>query len=195
MQHIYQEGLDVATRSTQSEYGTIAVGMHWASAALVLVQVVLGFAMTRIGDGDTDSMYRIHVGIGLLIALLTLSRVAWRVVEPSPATPPMPEWRRRLYVANHVGFYVALGLLATTGIAMLVASDVTPLPTSVDAGSVEDGRPRDAHFALSLVFSALFFMHVIGVVTYQRTKGEVFSRMGVTGLPSPNSHPSASEAR
>lgn len=172
-------------QSNQDRYGTIAVGLHWASAALVLVQVGLGLAMTRIGDGDIDAMYRVHVGIGLTIALLTIGRVVWRIVEPSPETPPMPDWRRLIYVANHAAFYVVLLALSTGGILMLVTSDVAPLPTSVDAMSVDDGRLRDGHFLLSLVFSGLFIMHVAGVVAYQRTKGDVLSRMGIEGVASP----------
>ncbi len=175
----------MSSRSAQDRYGTVAVGLHWASALLVLGEVALGLSMTRLGDGDTDVLYQIHVGVGLVIALLTIGRVVWRLVEPSPSTPPMPGWRRIVYVANHAAFYVVLLALAVVGIAMLVASDVSPFPTSVDAASVDDGRLRDLHFRLALVFSGLFIMHVIGVVTYQRTKGDVFSRMGITGLSSP----------
>ncbi len=174
----------MSPRSSQDRYGTVAVGLHWASAALVLAQLTMGLTMTRINDGDNDLMYRAHVGVGMLIALLTIGRVVWRVIEPSPRTPPMPEWRRVAYIANHGAFYVVLFALASTGIATLIASDLTPLPWTVEAAAIEDGRARDNHFVMALVFSALFVMHVVGVVTYQRTKGDVFSRMGVTGLAS-----------
>lgn len=174
----------MSRRSSQDRYGTVAVGLHWTSAALVLAQLAMGLTMTRINGGDNDTMYRAHVGIGMLIALLTIGRVAWRVIEPSPRTPPMPSWRRVAYIANHGAFYVVLAALAGTGIATLVASDLTPLPWTVDAAAIEDGRARDNHFVMALIFSALFVMHVAGVVTYQRTKGDVFSRMGITGLAS-----------
>ena len=180
------------TRSSQNRYGTIAVRLHWASAVLVLAQLGLGLAMSRLGGGDNDRLHQIHVGVGLLVAVLTIGRVAWRVIEPSPSTPPMPDWRRVAYVANHVAFYVVLLALAVGGIAMLIASGVAPFPTSVDATSVDDGRLRDGHFVLALVFSALFVMHVVGVVTYQRTKGDVFARMGIEGVSSPTTDQSQS---
>ncbi len=175
------------TRSSKDRYGAVAVRLHWASAVLVLAQVALGLTMTRLNDGDNDAMYRIHVAIGLAVALLTIGRAVWRFVEPSPETPPMPKWRRTLYLANHAAFYVVLLALAVSGLVILISSDITPLPWAVDAAAVGDGRPRDGHFILALIFSALFFMHVIGVVSYQRTKGDVFSRMGITGLASPDS--------
>ena len=171
-------------RSTSQAYGSLARGLHWASAAIVGLMVILGLVMTRIDDGDNDTMYRIHVGLGLLVAVLTIGRVIWRFLEPTPDPPPMPAGRRQLYNANHYGLYVVLFVLAVTGIATLVASGLTPFPTDVVASEVEDGRPRDAHFALGLIFIALFVMHVVGVVTYQRTKGDVASKMGLN-LSSP----------
>lgn len=174
-------------RSNPERFGTVAVGLHWASAMLVLTQVVLGLTMTRLDGGDNDLMYRTHVAIGMTVACLTIARAVWRFVEPSPKTPPMPGWRRFVYLANHAAFYVVLLGLAAGGIAILISSDMTPLPWTVDAAAVEDGRARDSHFILAMIFSALFVMHVAGVVSYQRTKGDVFTRIGITGLASPNS--------
>ena len=179
-------------KSNHDRYGSVAVGFHWASAVLVLGQLALGLSMTRVNGGDNDAMYRVHVGLGMVITLLTIARAGWRVVEPSPRTPPMPEWRRIVYVANHAAFYVVLLALAGGGLAILIGSEITPMPWAVDAAAVEDGRARDAHFILALIFSALFVMHVIGVVSYQRTKGDVFSRMGIDGMASPDSATTAS---
>ncbi len=177
----------MSMRSNHNNYGTVAVGLHWASAMLVLTQVALGLTMTRLNGGDNDGMYRIHVAIGMTVALLTIARALWRFIEPSPRTPPMPEWRRIAYLANHAAFYVLLLALAGGGIAILIGSDLTPLPWTVEAAAIEDSRARDSHFILALIFSALFVMHVAGVVSYQRTKGDVFTRMGITGLASPDS--------
>ena len=182
----------MTARSMNTGYGKVAVGLHWGTAVLVLGQMALGLSMARVAGGDSDGMYRAHVAIGLVIGLLTLARIAWRVIEPSPTPPPMPAWRLRLYQANHAAFYVVLLALAASGIALLLASDLTLSPTGIEAEAVEDGRARDGHFILALIFSALFFMHVAGVVSYQRTKGDVFARIGVTGLNSPDHTPTAS---
>ncbi len=169
----------MALRSTQDNYGTAARVLHWTCAGLVVVMVILGLTMTRIDGGDNTTMYRVHVAIGLLVAALTLIRVIWRFLEPAPDAPPMPAWRRTLYLGNHYGLYIGLFLLAGTGIATLIASDLTPFPPDVTASEVEDSRPRDAHFALGLIYTGLFLMHIIGVMTYQRTKGDVVSKMGL----------------
>lgn len=171
-------------RSTSERYGAVAQGLHWVSALLILILIALGLTMTRLGGGDNDTMYRVHVGLGLIVGVLTIVRVVWRFLEPSPPTPPMPEWRRLAYLGIHYALYVGLLALAGTGITTLLASGLTPFPTEVTAAAVEDGRPRDAHFVLALAYSGLLVLHVVGVMTYQRSKGDVTSRMGLN-LPAP----------
>lgn len=166
-------------RSDHLTYGTLARGLHWASAALIMVLIVLGLTMTRINAGDNTTLYRIHVAIGLLVAVLTIIRVIWRFTEPSPVPPPMPPWRQKLYIANHYALYVGLLALAVTGIATLLTNDLTPFPPDVVASEVDDVRAGDAHFVLALVYTALLVMHVVGVLAYQRSRGDVLSRMGI----------------
>ncbi len=109
-------------RSSADSYGSLARALHWLSAELILVLIALGIAMTRVNDGDNTTLYRAHVALGLLVALLTIARAVWRFVEPSPVTPPMAPWRRWLYLANHYALYVGLFALAVTGIVTLAAN-------------------------------------------------------------------------
>ena len=166
-------------RSNDVTYGTLARGLHWVSAALVVVLIALGLAMTRINSGDNTTLYRLHVALGLLIAGLTIVRVIWRFVEPSPVAPPMAPWRRKLFVANHYALYVGLLVLAATGIATLLANDLTPFPPDVVASDVDDVRAGDAHFVLALAYTGLLIMHIVGIATYQRSKGPVVHKMGI----------------
>lgn len=166
-------------RSTDERYGALAQGLHWSSALLVIAQVILGLAMTRIDGGDNTTMYRLHVGNGLLITVLTIGRALWRFAEPSPHAPPMPPWRRIAFAGNHYALYVGLFALAASGIATLVANDLTPLPIDLVASDVDDVRAGSAHFVLALIYIGLVVMHVGGVVSYQRTKGNVLEKMGL----------------
>lgn len=166
-------------RSTSTNYGSVAQALHWVSALLIIALIPLGIIMTRVGDGSNDWLYRAHVGIGMLVALLTVARVIWHFREPTPTPPPLPRWRTALFVGNHYALYVLLLLLTISGIGTLLASDLTPFPPDVVAADVEDGTARDAHFALALIYTGLLFMHIAGVLSYQRTKGDVLSRMGI----------------
>ncbi len=166
-------------RSNDLTYGTLARGLHWVSAALVVVLIPLGLTMTRIDSGNNTTLYRLHVALGLLIAGLTIVRVIWRFVEPSPVSPPMAPWRQKLFVANHYALYVGLFVLAATGIATLLANDLTPFPPDVIASEVDDVRAGDAHFVLAVVYTGLLVMHIAGIATYQRSKGPVVHKMGI----------------
>lgn len=169
----------MAIRSSQTDYGTLSRALHWVSALLVVSLIPLGLAMTRINEGDNTTMYRIHIALGLMVAVLTLVRVVWRLVEPTPNPPPMPGWRRLAFLANHYAFYVGLFALAVTGIVTLTSNGLTPLPGSVVAGEVEPVPAGGAHFLLTLVFVGLFIMHLVGVLSYQLRKGDVLGKMGL----------------
>ena len=176
----------MGVRSTVDRYGAVARGLHWVSALLILVLIVLGVAMTRVNGGDNTTMYRVHVTIGLLVAVLTIVRAVWRFLEPTPDPPPMSAWRRRLFVANHYALYVGLFALAATGIATLTTNGLAPFPPEVIAAEVDDVAAGDAHFAIALIYIGLFVMHIVGVLTYQRTKGDVLSKMGLDVKTSPS---------
>ena len=172
-------------RSTPERYGAVAQSLHWVSAGLILILVTLGVVMTRINDGDNTTMYRIHVTLGLAVAVLTIVRVVWRFMEPSPADPEMPTWRRILFLTNRYGLYIGLFALAITGIGTLLTNDLSIFPPDIVATEVDDVRAGDAHFALALIYSGLFLMHIAGVVSYHRVKGDVLSKMVPTMTPAP----------
>ena len=133
--------------------------------------------------GTVDELYQAHVGLGLVVTVLTVARAVWRVREESPSPPPMAAWRRHLYVANHQLLYAGMGALALTGLAILVSSGVGLNPTSVTAEEVSDSRLGDAHFALALLYAGLFAMHIIGAVTYQLGEGKVLYKVGLGPPP------------
>ena len=168
-------------RSTPESYGRLARGLHWGSAILILALIPIGLVMARIDDGPTQTvLYRAHVGIGMTVLVLTLVRVAWRVIEPTPTPPSMPQWRLRLFSGVHTLLYVVLFALAISGIVTLLSSGMTPLPPDVIPGNIdEELASLTAHKAIAYIFIGLLVGHVAGVISYQLTKGDVMTRMGV----------------
>lgn len=90
-------------------YTTAARHYHWWVAALIAVQVPIGFYMVYRGyemvgvndkgepvkgvwDGVTDTLYSSHKTIGLIILLLVLLRLGYRLTQgaprPDPSLPP-----------------------------------------------------------------------------------------------------------
>ena len=171
----------MGARSTAESYGKVAQGLHWVTALLILGLIPLGLIMTRLEEGSAQTgLYRAHVALGLMVAILTLVRVVWRIVEPTPEPPPMPHWRHRLFIGIHVALYGGLVVLAFTGIATLLGSDMAPFPSEVIAADIDrDLAPRAGHQVLAYIFIALFIAHVAGAVSYQLKKGDVLGKMGI----------------
>ncbi|MBU4432890.1 MAG: YceI family protein [Alphaproteobacteria bacterium] len=116
--------------ATRTRYTTVAIIIHWLIAAAILFQIILGW---RAGDGPkgatTFALYQLHKSIGITILLLSLARLAWRLVNPPPPAPiGQPRWEQIASRIVHVGFYVILIGLPLTGWIMVSASK-TNIPT------------------------------------------------------------------
>lgn len=109
----------MAPAATTRRYSTVAIILHWAIAALIVLQVVLAGRM----EGRTPEAFavmQLHKSIGITVLLLSLARLAWRVVNPPPPEPAsLKPWERRLSLAVHWGFYgVMIGMPITGWIAV-----------------------------------------------------------------------------
>lgn len=169
-------------KSTQTKYGRVAQAFHWTGALLILTLFPLGVAMTRMpGGGTKAALYSAHVWIGLLVSALTVARVVWRVLEPTPAAPGgMSPLQRLAFHGIHVLLYVLLLALSVSGVAMLLATGNLPWAGPIDpAGIARDLPPRVGHDIVSKVYLALLVAHVGAAMLYQRTKGDVMRRMGL----------------
>lgn len=165
----------------RTDYTGLAQALHWASALLLIGMIGAGLTMTRIGEGPAqEGLYNAHVAAGLLVLALTAVRVVALIVRRWPAPPDgLSPLNRAAYLATHTLLYVLLVALLASGVGMLLASGVAPVPGGIAPGDVADSAARVAHSALSKVFGALLVVHVAGVVRHQLTKGGAFARMGV----------------
>ncbi|WP_230529886.1 cytochrome b [Microvirga roseola] len=157
-------------RSTSERYGTVALALHWTSAALILALIPLGFAMQSAPDAARLGLYRVHVGIGILVGLLTLARLLWWLALDRRPVPSVSHTllQRRLAKAVHAGFYGVVLILAVSGIGMMAAS---PLGEALASGKLAlmpadlmNLPPRLAHGAMARLLMALLVLHVAGAL-------------------------------
>ena len=108
-----------AVDSANRRYGQVSIGLHWLIAAMVVVQLCLGWYMNEVLPDHSSAQAQIrtiHVSWGITIFLLVLVRIGVRLTHPAPHLPPaMPLWERIFARTTHVVFYLLLLVLPLTG--------------------------------------------------------------------------------
>lgn len=99
-------------------YTGVAIALHWVIALAIAGMIAMGWFMGDLPDSDPrkQDLYQLHKSVGITILILTLARVAWRMMNPPPALPgEMAGWERTLSHGVHVGFYALMILMPLSG--------------------------------------------------------------------------------
>jgi cytochrome b561 len=114
----------------RKRYTTVAIILHWLIAAAILFQIILGWRMGDEPKGPaTYAIFQLHKSIGITILLLSLARLAWRLVRKPPLHPEgQARWETIASKIVHVAFYVIMIGLPITGWIMVSASKLA-IPT------------------------------------------------------------------
>lgn len=96
--------------SSVQGYSTVARAFHWLTAFFVLTMIPAGLIMGELKGGPLqNALFDYHRGIGVILAMLTILRLAYRLTNPPPPTPDdLPRWQVGLSHAVHWGFYLLL---------------------------------------------------------------------------------------
>ena len=156
-------------KSTVERYGTVALSFHWASAALILALVPLGFSMqTALGEARL-MLYHAHAVLGVLVGLLTVMRLVWWFAfDQRPQAQSGSTVQRRLAKAVHGGLCLVVAVLAISGLVMALRSGLASAFLAGDwslmPSSLADLPPRRAHGFMARVLMVLLVLHVLGAL-------------------------------
>lgn len=160
-------------KSTIDRYGAMAVSIHWLSAILVLVLIVLGFrAAGTVDPAAKAAILRLHLPIGIAVLALTVLRIVWWWRfdrKPSPIAGS-PHWQKRAAQAVHVLFYVVLFGMIASGIGMMVLSGAGTIVFGGQGAALPDFwkyAPRGPHGIGAWLLVALVFLH-LGAALYHQ---------------------------
>ena len=105
------------TKQDPTEYGAVAIGLHWLAAAAIIGNLALGLYMVDLPLSPTKlKLYSWHKWAGVTIFLLSAARLLWRLSHPAPALPAtMPAWQRRAANASHHVLYLLFFLAPLSG--------------------------------------------------------------------------------
>src|SRR3954464_7035973 len=109
-------------------YSSVAIVLHWTIAALIILQLTLSYRMQG-RSPEAFAVVQFHKSIGITVLLLSLVRLAWRLIHPPPPEPAtLVGWEKTLSAVVHWAFYVVMIGMPLTGWVMVSASRIE-LPT------------------------------------------------------------------
>lgn len=164
----------MATKTERKGYSGLQIALHWAVAALVLIQFLAdepisqAWRALRRGDAavETGSGVLLHIACGVAVLLLVIWRLALRHTRGAPRLPAEePAALRFVAAATHIGMYLLLVLLPLSGAVAWF-------------GGV--GAAGEVHEIAKTVLLVLVVLHVAGAFFQQFVlKTNILSRMAV----------------
>lgn len=182
--------------AARSRYSHVAITLHWLIALLIIGNLAGGLAVGGFLDSPDPAMKRtgfaiiqLHKSIGLTVLLLSVLRLAWRLVNPAPPLPShMTPLETLLARLSHWGFYALILLLPLSGWALISASEIRyptyffglfevpflPLAQGREAGH----QLHEVHELLAFGMIALIGLHVLAALKHHYLdRDEVLARM------------------
>jgi cytochrome b561 len=163
-------------KNTRSDYGLIAIVLHWISALLVIGLFALGLWMVELSyyDDHYKSAPMLHKGIGATLFLLLLLRLLWRGINAPPA--PLPSSTRREQQIAYAMHGLLYGLLFTVMLTGYLISTADGRPLDIfgqfaipalisDIPNLEDNAGK-AHFILAVSLVALASGHALAALKH-----------------------------
>jgi len=111
--------------NTPVSYGWISIALHWLMAVAIFGMFGLGVWMRTLGYYDRwyhEAPY-IHKGVGILLLLLLLVRLAWRLANTRPELLGAA-WEKTIALFVHRSHYVLLFAVMLTGYLIPTAEGV-----------------------------------------------------------------------
>ena len=180
-------------RNTPSNWGRVARWFHWILGVTIIGMLAYGWWMNHIPARPDRFFYRsIHADIGYAVLVLTMLRLVWRSINPTPALPAdTTRWQRAAARISHGALYAVTIVVAMLGWAHSGARTPdyadwfglfrVPQITSPDKAAAQ--AYEDRHILFAYVLLALIVIHIAAAAWHHFAKRDgVTSRM-IDGAP------------
>jgi cytochrome b561 len=172
--------------TSTARYGVVAMSLHWIIAALILANIGIAWYFNTLHGDAKVTPVQWHKSIGITVLILSVLRLAWRLVNPPPPLPPrFRGWQRVLAETVHAGFYVIMLGMPLSGWIFSSASPlirifpitlygVAPWPTITPLANLPPDQMKQVHHVFVAVHEwlakgayALIVLHVAGALKHQ----------------------------
>lgn len=100
-----------------TNYDAVAIGLHWLTAALVLVQFVSAVTWDYFPRETRETMESLHVSLGVALTLVIVARLVWRWLPGHQLSSIEAGWVKLASKGMHYLLYVLLVAQAALGFA------------------------------------------------------------------------------
>jgi cytochrome b561 len=182
-------------RDEFARFGYVAIFYHWIVAVMILANILVAWQFPLVHGSLRSAIFQIHKSIGISVLLLSVLRLAWRLLNPPPPFPnTMRAWERSAAKLVERSFYFVMLALPLTGWA-IVSTASLPISTILfglvhwpnlfflstlpfDQKLVAYKLSVGAHHLLAKITYALFALHVLAALRHQFIKRDtVLARM------------------
>ena len=156
-----------------TEYGSISKIFHWLSAAVLIIQIPLGFYLVDLDFNEKRlTLENIHVLLGLSIFYLTILRLIYKLFNP---TPPLSNsifpGQRLIAKLNHVFLYITIIMVTISG-ALKKLFNGEILDVIFFSLEIKDNFDLaqlfyDIHIIANYTLISLISLHILAVITHK----------------------------
>ena len=159
--------------NSKSEYGLLAKLFHWLTFIVLIAQIPFGFYLVGLEFSDERiELENIHVLVGITVFYLTLFRLIWKFLNPSPK-----EWRSHfkgqafVASANHFLLYLTIFAITLSGIFKKLYMGETLNFIFFKYGFEKDNFVlADAYYEIHIyanyLLMALVTLHILAVIVH-----------------------------
>ena len=160
-------------KNNLAEYGIISKAFHWLSAAVLIIQIPLGFYLVDLEFGENRiTVESIHVTLGLSIFYLTLLRLLYKVFNP---TPPLQNsifiGQKLIAKSNHILLYLSILTITISGALKKLFSGER-LDLFLSDIEIKDNFELaelfyDIHIIANYCLITLISLHILAVIAHK----------------------------
>ncbi len=173
-------------KNTSKTYGSIAKGLHWIMALLILTLLTVGLIMEDMAPSpDKWELYGLHKAFGVIAFALIFFRIVWKSLNPEPELPAdTPGWQKVASKVNILSLYSLMFLMPFSGMSMSLLGGhpinffglftIPPLAEKNPLG----GIAHEAHWILAYIMICLLGLHIAAALQHHFIrKDNILKRM------------------
>jgi superoxide oxidase len=156
-----------------TEYGSISKIFHWLSAAVLLIQIPLGFYLVDLDFGEKRlNIESIHVLLGLSLFYLIVLRLIYKFFNPTPLlSNSIFTGQKIIAKLNHIFLYISILIISVSGALKKLFNgeilDVLFLNIEIKNNFDLAELFYDIHIIGNYILITLISLHVLAVVAHK----------------------------